>query len=154
MRINWALKAGTNLYATTVWRSKLPRNNWKRYVKSGYHYQVHHHKWMFGHSSTIIIFVTTSFIVFFTAGFPFHEMLGRKSAGEEGPTIYIVESRKFHVVGSTRISCVCLLGVWRISFFAQNALLTKSSWVYYRFHDGCMRTVQPKVPQSIGLCFF
>ena len=71
---------------------------------------------LFRHSSTIIIFVTTSLTVFFAAGFSFHEMLRRKSAVEEGPMVYIVESRRFHVVGRTTINCVCLFS-WCLTYF-------------------------------------
>ena len=72
---------------------------------------------MFGHSSTIIIFVTNSLTAFFAAGFSFHEMLRRKSASEERPMNYIEESRKFHLVGRTRISFVSLFVRWCLTNF-------------------------------------
>ena len=63
---------------------------------------------MFGHNSTIIIFVTTSLTAFFAAGFSLHELLRRKPGGEERPMIYIVESRKFYLVGRKIIRFFCL----------------------------------------------
>ena len=92
----------------------------------------------------------------FRCWFLFPWNIRRKSAVEEGPMIYIVESRKFHIVGRTRTNFVCLFVRWCLThfFLCTKCLLTKSSLVYSRFHNGCMKTVLPKAPQFTGLWFF